>query len=113
MAAGKPLAVTRAAAGLLIADGNCGNPIACVQAYSPAVDMWSVGVILFILLSGYSPFGEVPAALGTALCSLWSALDSRPAARATSSEMPATQSPLQPAAVHAVVPAAGVLARRC
>ena len=29
----------------------------CVQAYSPAVDMWSMGVILFILLSGYSPFG--------------------------------------------------------
>ncbi len=25
--------------------------------YSPACDMWSVGVILFILLSGYSPFG--------------------------------------------------------
>jgi len=29
-----------------------------VKEYSPAVDMWSVGVILFILLSGYSPFGE-------------------------------------------------------
>jgi hypothetical protein len=28
------------------------------KEYSPAVDMWSVGVILFILLSGYSPFGE-------------------------------------------------------
>lgn len=28
-----------------------------VKEYSPAVDMWSVGVILFILLSGYSPFG--------------------------------------------------------
>eukprot|EP01026_Neomeris_dumetosa_P050353 TRINITY_DN4412_c0_g1_i1.p1 TRINITY_DN4412_c0_g1~~TRINITY_DN4412_c0_g1_i1.p1 ORF type:complete len:392 (-),score=46.63 TRINITY_DN4412_c0_g1_i1:2722-3744(-) len=28
------------------------------QAYSPAVDMWSVGVILFILLSGYSPFDD-------------------------------------------------------
>jgi serine/threonine protein kinase len=27
------------------------------KEYSPAVDMWSVGVILFILLSGYSPFG--------------------------------------------------------
>jgi calcium/calmodulin-dependent protein kinase I len=25
--------------------------------YSPACDMWSIGVILFILLSGYSPFG--------------------------------------------------------
>eukprot|EP00891_Asterochloris_glomerata_P001841 jgi/Astpho2/1841/fgenesh1_pm.00038_%23_10_t len=33
-----------------ISDGN--------QAYSPAVDMWSVGVILFILLSGYSPFDD-------------------------------------------------------
>ena len=29
-----------------------------LKEYSPAVDMWSVGVILFILLSGYSPFGE-------------------------------------------------------
>ena len=28
-----------------------------VTEYSPAVDMWSIGVILFILLSGYSPFG--------------------------------------------------------
>ena len=38
------------------------NPMAVhdyVQAYSPAVDMWSVGVILFILLSGYSPFGTL------------------------------------------------------
>lgn len=33
-----------------ISDGN--------QAYSPAVDMWSMGVILFILLSGYSPFDD-------------------------------------------------------
>jgi serine/threonine protein kinase len=31
-----------------------------VKEYSPAVDMWSVGVILFILLSGYSPFGALP-----------------------------------------------------
>ncbi|KAI8464277.1 MAG: kinase-like domain-containing protein [Monoraphidium minutum] len=29
-----------------------------VKEYSPAVDMWSVGVILFILLSGYSPFDD-------------------------------------------------------
>lgn len=29
-----------------------------MQAYSPAVDMWSMGVILFILLSGYSPFDD-------------------------------------------------------
>ena len=29
-----------------------------IKEYSPAVDMWSIGVILFILLSGYSPFGE-------------------------------------------------------
>ncbi len=29
-----------------------------LKEYSPAVDMWSVGVILFILLSGYSPFGK-------------------------------------------------------
>jgi len=27
------------------------------EQYSLACDMWSVGVILFILLSGYSPFG--------------------------------------------------------
>lgn len=26
--------------------------------YSPAVDMWSVGVVLFILISGYSPFDD-------------------------------------------------------
>lgn len=33
-----------------VGDGN--------KEYSPAVDMWSVGVILFILLSGYSPFDD-------------------------------------------------------
>jgi serine/threonine protein kinase len=37
-----------------------------VKEYSPAVDMWSVGVILFILLSGYSPFGEARLAAGGA-----------------------------------------------
>jgi calcium/calmodulin-dependent protein kinase I len=35
---------------LVIGEGDC-------EQYSPAVDMWSVGVITFILLSGYSPFG--------------------------------------------------------
>ena len=35
---------------LQMSDGN-------QAAYSLAVDMWSIGVILFILLSGYSPFG--------------------------------------------------------
>jgi len=35
---------------LSMSDGN-------TEAYSLAVDMWSIGVILFILLSGYSPFG--------------------------------------------------------
>ncbi|KAF5829297.1 kinase-like domain-containing protein [Dunaliella salina] len=29
-----------------------------IKEYSPAVDMWSIGVILFILLSGYSPFDD-------------------------------------------------------
>ena len=28
------------------------------KEYSSSVDMWSVGVILFILLSGYSPFDD-------------------------------------------------------
>ena len=28
------------------------------KEYSASVDMWSVGVILFILLSGYSPFDD-------------------------------------------------------
>ena len=35
-----------------MSDGNA-------EAYSLAVDMWSIGVILFILLSGYSPFGAL------------------------------------------------------
>ncbi len=38
-----------------------------LKEYSPAVDMWSVGVILFILLSGYSPFGEQAGPQHTAL----------------------------------------------
>jgi serine/threonine protein kinase len=42
-----------------------------VKEYSPAVDMWSVGVILFILLSGYSPFG----AWGPAGWGRWTARD--------------------------------------
>mmetsp|Transcript_42022 Transcript_42022/g.99617 ORF Transcript_42022/g.99617 Transcript_42022/m.99617 type:complete len:329 (-) Transcript_42022:90-1076(-) len=29
-----------------------------INEYTPAVDMWSVGVILFMLLSGYSPFDD-------------------------------------------------------
>jgi calcium/calmodulin-dependent protein kinase I len=33
------------------------------EQYSPACDMWSIGVILFILLSGYSPFGAAYAAI--------------------------------------------------
>ncbi len=35
-----------------------------LKEYSPAVDMWSVGVILFILLSGYSPFGGCGGGVG-------------------------------------------------
>lgn len=44
----------------------CGSPLYMApellmldqkSAYSPAVDVWSIGVILFILLAGYSPFG--------------------------------------------------------
>ncbi len=49
-----------------------------LKEYSPAVDMWSVGVILFILLSGYSPFGKMlrlGSALGTALA--WGLLGQR------------------------------------
>ena len=46
----------------------CGSPLYMApellmldqkSAYSPAVDIWSVGVILFILLAGYSPFGTL------------------------------------------------------
>eukprot|EP00892_Ulva_mutabilis_P002402 jgi/Ulvmu1/12162/UM085_0026.1 len=46
----------------------CGSPLYMApellmldqkSAYSPAVDIWSVGVILFILLAGYSPFDDV------------------------------------------------------
>jgi calcium/calmodulin-dependent protein kinase I len=39
-----------------------------LKEYSPAVDMWSVGVILFILLSGYSPFGERATQSASACC---------------------------------------------
>lgn len=44
----------------------CGSPLYMApellmldqkSAYSPAVDVWSIGIILFILLAGYSPFG--------------------------------------------------------
>ncbi len=40
---------------LQMSDGN-------MEAYGLAVDMWSIGVILFILLSGYSPFGTASVA---------------------------------------------------